>query len=75
MTQSTLSRDRRLASTVYARTKRLKGEGHPDTVAARRAFGAAKLAETMALARDYGLDTLDILAVVDTGQLPATVAA
>jgi hypothetical protein len=75
METSTLSRARHLASTEYARAIRLKGLAHPDTVAAGRKFGAAKLAETAESARGYGLTDLDLVAVVQTGELPASVTA
>jgi hypothetical protein len=75
MDASTLSQQRRLASTDYARTRFRKGPGHPDTIAAARAFGAAKLAETVGTIRGYGLDELDMIAVVRTGKLPPEASA
>jgi hypothetical protein len=73
---ATLTRRRRLASARHARLCQLLGADHPDTAAAARAFGAAKLAETLALiTRDYGLTELDLVAVVRTGELAPSAPA
>jgi hypothetical protein len=61
----------REASARRALLIRIKGAGHPDTIAASREFGAAKLAYAAATARSYGCDELDLVAVVRTGELPA----
>jgi hypothetical protein len=65
----------RVASARLACAVREKGADHPDTVAARREFGAAKLAETAERMRRYGLDEIDMIAVVRTGQLAPEASA
>jgi hypothetical protein len=71
----TIQSRRRLASARYARATGLYGASDPRTIAAGREFGAAKAAEVIAMARGYGLDDTDLIAVVRTGQLPREVAA
>jgi hypothetical protein len=54
---------------------RFYGPDHPDTIEAARKLAAARLSYAVEAARDSGLDSLDIMSVVQAGELPATVAA
>lgn len=63
------------AQRAYAMAVRLYGRDDPRTGRAWRELAAAKLTAAVHVATDAGLDALDVAAVVQTGQLPAEVAA
>jgi hypothetical protein len=65
----------RRAQSRKAYLTRHLGPDHPDTIMAGRELAAAKLAAAIRAASAAGLDSLDIAAVVQTGQLPRVAVA
>jgi hypothetical protein len=65
----------RVASTVYARAVRLFGADDRRTRDARRELAAAQLNRALRIAREGGLDELDLIAVIQHGELAPEASA